>query len=156
MRRRPSTGPTATMIVLRLAKLIAMVLAEYDLTENQYRVLAFIEDGDPDLGEMSERLVMKAPNVTSLIDGLVDRGLVERTRRTDDRRRVRLLLTRAGARALDGATSEAERALAGLAELGAGSAARRLRGIESWSPSVEEAARLLRASRDRGLEGVDW
>jgi len=147
MERRPSTGPTATMIVLRLAKLIAMALVEYDLTENQYRVLAFIEDGDPDLSEMSERLVMKPPNVTSLIDGLVDRDLVERTRRTDDRRRVRLRLTKAGARALEGATREAERALSGLAQLGAGSAVRRLRGIESWAPSVEEAASLLRASR---------
>ena len=133
------------MIVLRLGKLIAMALAQHDLTENQYRALGFIDEGDPDLTEMSVRLVMKKPNLTTLIDGLVARGVVERRRRADDRRRVDLTLTKRGRALLEAASDEAERALASLAQLGDGDPQARLEAISTWGSTVEEAAALLRS-----------
>lgn len=136
------------MIVLRLGKRIEMVLAEHGLTPNQYRALGFIADGDPDLAEMSDRLVMKRPNLTALLQGLVDRGLVEKRRRDDDRRRVELVLSDAGRELFAAASKDADRALAALAALGGGDPERRLRALSSWGPTVEEAARRYREIKD--------
>ena len=140
----PPSPPTPTMIVLRLGKLIAMALARHDLTENQFRALAFIHEGDPDLAEMSVRLVTKRSNLTTLIDGLEARGLVERRRRDDDRRRVELTLTRAGLTLFRRASEEADRALVGLARLGDGDPVERMDGLGRWATTVDEAATILR------------
>jgi DNA-binding MarR family transcriptional regulator len=138
------------MIVLRLAKLVAMALAEHDLTEHQYRVLSFAAAGDADMTEMCTRLVMKPPNLSTLIDGLVARRLVERRRRHDDRRRVDLLLTSKGKRLVERATREAEDSLAGLAVLGEGTPDARMAGLDLWSTTIDEAARLLHSDRAGG------
>ncbi|MEZ5323344.1 MAG: MarR family transcriptional regulator [Microthrixaceae bacterium] len=141
-----ASTPPRPLVVLRLGKLIAMALAGHDLTENQYRALAFIDEGDVDPAEMSVRLVMKRPNLTTLLDGLERRGLVERTRRTEDRRRIELRLTPSGSSLLDDATRSANDALTRLARLGAGPAHDRLAGLDTWAEAVEEAAAILRAS----------
>lgn len=133
------------MVVLRLAKLIEMALATHDLTANQFRALAFAQDGRADLREMSVRLVTKRPNLTKLIDGLETRGLVTRVRVPTDRRRVALSLTDDGRTVLGAASAEADRALAGLAELGTGDPQDRLDALGAWTSTVEEAASLLRA-----------
>lgn len=130
--------------MLRLAKLVAMALADHDLTDTQFRVLSFAIEGDVDMGEMCVRLVMKPPNLTAVIDGLVSRGLVERHRRPDDRRRVRLQATEAGRDLVRRATEDAERALTGLATLGTGTPSGRLDGLDAWSSAVETAAAMLR------------
>jgi DNA-binding MarR family transcriptional regulator len=134
------------MIVLRLGKPIAMALARHDLTENQYRALGFIDEGDPDLTEMGTRLVVKRPNLTTLIDGLVARGLVERHRRELDRRRVDLTLTAAGKALFVAATDEADAALAAMARLAGGDPGRRLDALSAWGDVVEEGAALLRTA----------
>lgn len=135
------------MIVLRLGKLIAMALARLDLTENQFRALGFIDEGDPDLTEMSTRLVMKKPNLTTLIDGLVARGLVERRRSELDRRRVDLTLTESGEALYAAATGEADAALAAMARLGEGDPQERLDALSTWGEVVEAGAALLRTVR---------
>lgn len=152
-----ATEPTPAMIVLRLGKLIAMALARHDLTEHQFRALAFVRDGDPSLAEMSLRLVMKRPNLTTLIDGLEERGLVVRRRRADDRRRVELALTPAGLSTFLAASEEADRALAGLALLGDGDPGRRIDALRSWATTVDAAAAILSSeirsdARPRALE----
>lgn len=134
------------MIVLRLGKLIAMALARHDLTENQFRALGFIDEGDPDLTEMSTRLVTKRPNLTTLIDGLVARGLVERRRSELDRRRVDLTLTEAGQALFVAATNEADAALAAMARLADGDPRARLDALSTWGDVVEEGAALLRTA----------
>lgn len=142
------------MIVLRLGKRIEMVLAEHGLTPNQYRALGFIAEGDPNLAEMSDRLVMKRPNLTALLDGLVERGLIEKRRRSDDRRRVELVLSKAGAELFAAASEDAERALAMLASLDGRDPERRLRALSSWGPAVEEAARRYRAIKEASPSGA--
>jgi DNA-binding MarR family transcriptional regulator len=135
------------MIVLRLGKLIAIALARHDLTENQYRTLGFIDEGNTDLAEMSVRLFMKKPNLTTLIDGLEARGLVERRRRTQDRRRVDLLLTDAGRSTYEAAAESAETDLAGMARLGDRDPTALLHSLSLWASAVEGGVALLRSER---------
>ena len=140
-------GTSRTMIVLRLAKLIDMALAEHGLTENQYRALGFIEEGQADLAEIGFRLVMKKPNVATLLDGLVVRGLVAKRSRADDRRRLDLTVTKRGKAVFRAASDAAELALSGLATYGDGDPRQRLEAISLWASTVEEAAARLRSAR---------
>jgi DNA-binding MarR family transcriptional regulator len=125
--------------VIRLAKVVELLLARHGLTVNQYRMLTFADDAPP-LGEVAVRLAMKAPNVTAMIDGLVERGLLVRTRRADDRRRVDLALTASGRRVLQTAARQCNDALEQLAAKGRGDAARRLRGLDDWVEPLDRAA----------------
>lgn len=142
-----AVATSRTMIVLRLAKLIDMALAEHGLTENQYRALGFIEEGEADLSEMGFRLVMKKPNVATMLDGLVKRGLVVKRARADDRRRLDLTVTEGGRAVFRAATDAAELALTGLATYGDGNPHQRLEAISLWASTVEEAAVRLRSAR---------
>jgi DNA-binding MarR family transcriptional regulator len=136
------------LTVIRLAKVLEIVLADVGLTVNQYRVLTFAELGAPSLREMGVRLAMKPPNVSVLVDGLVDRGLVERRRHPRDGRRFDVVLTRGGTRAIRESRSRCEAALVHLA---ASPAAPKnlLRGLDGWSAALDEAALDLRARLER-------
>ena len=77
----------------------------HDLSEATYNILRVLrgvrehpEAGRDALpsGEVGDRLVTRVPDVTRLIDRLVESGLVERTRCEDDRRVVLLRITRKG------------------------------------------------------------
>src|SRR5258708_12872509 len=52
--------------------------------------------GPMTVGALAEELAISAPSATGLVDRLVDRGLVERERASDDRRTVRVSLTESG------------------------------------------------------------
>jgi DNA-binding MarR family transcriptional regulator len=56
---------------------------------------------------------MKPPNMTTLIDGLVERGFVVRSRDADDRTRQVLALTADGRRVLRDAERRSDDAIAG-------------------------------------------
>ncbi|MFG0305100.1 MAG: MarR family winged helix-turn-helix transcriptional regulator [Phycisphaerales bacterium JB040] len=51
--------------------------------------------------EIAGQMVVRVPDVTRLVDRLVDKGLVERTRCTDDRRVVYVAITKAGLKLLE-------------------------------------------------------
>jgi DNA-binding MarR family transcriptional regulator len=69
------------------------------LTYQQYNVLRIIHsDGPVAQGEIARRLFVTAPVVTRLAGSLEEAGLVERARDPNDRRSVRLTLTRSGRR----------------------------------------------------------
>jgi DNA-binding MarR family transcriptional regulator len=55
----------------------------------------------PSIGELAERLQLQHHSTVELIDRTVERGLVERHRDTDDRRRVLIRLTRQGKEVLE-------------------------------------------------------
>jgi long-chain acyl-CoA synthetase len=78
-------------------------LSEVDLSPSQYRVLSFLsEDGaNAAATALAGRMSVSKPSITALVDGLVQRGLVERRPSTDDRRRVQHVVTPAGLKALD-------------------------------------------------------
>lgn len=83
---------------------------------------------------LAERLAVRPPSITAVVDGLVSRGLVERKHAEDDRRRVAHVLTAKGEKLLATANEAVDSRLAGIAgsletdEL----TARALEGLELW------------------------
>jgi DNA-binding MarR family transcriptional regulator len=66
------------------------------------------------MGEVSRRLMVTGGNVTGLVDQLEAEGLVERFDDPDDRRAIRIRLTRAGSRWFTAMASEHEEWIAAL------------------------------------------
>lgn len=114
-----------------LGKVAEVGLAEVSLSTSQFRLLAFLAEGTAASSALAGRLTVTPPSVTAAINGLVSRGLVERSHALDDRRRVDHVITdqgrevlRAAEAAVDGILYEfveylgddelAERALEGL------------------------------------------
>jgi DNA-binding MarR family transcriptional regulator len=82
-----------------------------DLTLAQYRVLALVAAGDERSTLLAERLAVAKPTITAVVDGLVERGLVERASVAGDRRSIRLTLTRPGVASLRAIEREMVQAL---------------------------------------------
>lgn len=98
-----------------LAKQVELGLASADLSPSQYRVLGFLDERSTVSSDLAERLAVRPPSVTAVVDGLVSRGLVERRTVVADRRQVALALTTAGRRALDTADAAVSSRLADIA-----------------------------------------
>jgi DNA-binding MarR family transcriptional regulator len=83
------------------------------LTLSQLRALDFLA-GNPDaaLSAVADYVGLALPSTSTLVDGLVRRGLVARLDAPEDRRRLQLRLTGAGDRALCTALAVAQAALA--------------------------------------------
>ena len=102
-------GAMAGRVLARLAKHVDLALATVDLTLSQYRLLSFLADGEAASSRLAGLMAISPPSVTSVVDGLVARGLVERRPDPSDRRRQSLVLTASGRAALveaDGAVGE--------------------------------------------------
>lgn len=98
-------------VLARLSRIVEHALGDDDLTLSQYRLLAFLSQGDWAASALADRLDVSRPSVTGLVDGLVKRGLVERRPGVDDRRRVDHVLTPAGKQALRAADERADAAI---------------------------------------------
>ena len=63
---------------------------QYDLTMPQFNILRILRGaGDAiNVNTVKDRMIEKSPNTTRLMDKLIDKGLIERTRCEDDRRVV--------------------------------------------------------------------
>ena len=96
---RRTLGRTAAW----LAKRVEIGLGSVDLTLPQYRVLGMLDTSSALSSDLAERLAVRPPTVTSVIDGLVARGLVERRTVEGDRRRVDHVITDHGRQVLDAA-----------------------------------------------------
>ena len=105
-RARTITG--AARAVARLAKQVEIALVPLDLSLPQYRVLALLGEGSTASSVLARRLAVSPPTVTSVVDGLVGRDLVDREADPEDRRRLTLLLTREGTKLLAAADAAAE------------------------------------------------
>ncbi|HTT60271.1 MAG TPA: MarR family transcriptional regulator [Bryobacteraceae bacterium] len=68
------------------------------LAPAQHQLLLAVKayTGEPTVGDLAERLQLRHHSVVGLIDRLAECGLVRRTRAEDDRRQVRVRLTRKG------------------------------------------------------------
>jgi long-chain acyl-CoA synthetase len=106
-----TTGSPARVLA-RLSRIVEHALGDEDLTLPQYRLLAFLDQGDWAASALADRLAVSRPSITGLVDGLVKRGLVERRTGTDDRRRVDHALTAEGKAILARADEHADQALA--------------------------------------------
>ncbi len=127
------------LTVVRIAKIVEVVLGELGLTLNQYRMLTFIDRGAPPMVELGRRLAMKPPNVTTLIDGLVERGLALRAKNPEDGRRVDLSITEQGEALLLEAETRNDAVLDYLAER-SGNSEVLLDGLDSWTGVLDDVA----------------
>jgi len=115
-----TTDPTARhtgRTIARLARQVELATASVDLTLSQYRVLAILDLGCEAASKLADKLAVSRPSVTGVVDGLVARGLVERSHGDTDRRRVQLDLTPAGRLALASADAAIEQRLDRINEL---------------------------------------
>ncbi|MCL2543596.1 MAG: MarR family transcriptional regulator [Nocardioidaceae bacterium] len=82
---------------------------EHGLTHAQHQLLLAIRgsgtEGGPSVGEVAEALMVRHHTATELVDRTQQHGLVERTRSTQDARRVQLALTAEGRRVLESLTA---------------------------------------------------
>jgi len=96
---RRTLGRTAAW----LAKQVEIGLGNVDLSLPQYRILGLLDESPAVSSHLAERLAVRPPTITAVVDGLVTKGLVERRTVEGDRRRVDHVLTTAGHRVLDAA-----------------------------------------------------
>lgn len=65
-------------------------------------ILKFIaEKGEPTMKELAEQLCITAPSATSVVEGLIKSGYIERVLDKKDRRIVRITLTQSGKKELE-------------------------------------------------------
>ena len=113
MPEQPRSGPGRT--TARLARVTERALGELGLSLPQYRVLSLLDEGSAAATALADHLAVSRPNVTALVDGLVERHLVERRPDPCDRRRVSHVLTTEGRATLAAADAAVERRVADLA-----------------------------------------
>jgi DNA-binding MarR family transcriptional regulator len=83
---------------------VEAVCQEYDLQFSHYNVLRILRGVHPDghpRCDIIERMLDPSPDVTRLIDKLVDRGLVRRSQSEEDRRMTIHTITEEGLQRLD-------------------------------------------------------
>jgi DNA-binding MarR family transcriptional regulator len=74
-----------------------VVQAEHGIPLSHVQVLSMLNDGGSlSVSDISHRLGIAKPNITPLVDRLLDMGLVQRQRDETDRRVVNVLITPAG------------------------------------------------------------
>jgi DNA-binding MarR family transcriptional regulator len=130
--------------VARLSKRLEVALAGLELSLPQYRLLVFLSRRVEMASGLAGRLAVRPPTVTTLVDGMVARGLVERRPDAQDRRKVRHELTAAGRRTLAEAEQALEERLHALAaHLPAAQARRALDALELWHEALDIEAENL-------------
>lgn len=111
-KRRPFNSPAqeAYLSIQRTASVLGAdfqrILKPHGLSEATYNVLRILrgaldDGGSRTCSEVGEHMVTPVPDVTRLVDRLEARGLVRRTRTTEDRRVVRVAITDAGLHVLE-------------------------------------------------------
>ncbi|QDV68911.1 Transcriptional regulator SlyA [Rosistilla carotiformis] len=72
------------------------LFSQHDLSPQQYNALRLLQQVAPDgmqTMELGRRLISRAPDTTRMLDRLEKRGLIQRTRRAENRRVVEIGLT---------------------------------------------------------------
>lgn len=88
-----------------LRRQVAELLKDVELTPTQYNALRILRgagEGGRLIGEIGSRLVVQDPDIPRLVDRLEKRGWVTRQRQIDDRRCVRVTITKSGKKLIDG------------------------------------------------------
>ena len=136
-------GRTAAWI----AKQVELGLEEVGLSLPQYRILSLLDAGPEISSALADRLAVRPPSVTAVVDGLVARDLVERAHSEDDRRRVSHVLTASGRYLLASADDAVERRLVDICNClpSERSAKKAIDDMMLWQDA-------LRAYRDREAE----
>jgi len=132
-----------------LSKRVEVALAQVELTLPQYRVLGILAEGSAAASGLADRLAVRRPSITALIDGLVARGLVDRRQEDTDRRRVELRLTPEGISTLARADVAVDDYLIAIAgHLPDKDEAVALRSLELWARAMVESRQGPRPGGD--------
>jgi long-chain acyl-CoA synthetase len=144
-RLRVATGRT----VARLGRQVEVALAQVDLTTAQYRVLVQLGEGAEAASSLAAKLAVSRPSATAVVEGLVQRGLVDRRHSDEDRRRVSVSLTESGRRVLAEADEVVSAKLAELlAALSARQADQAVNGITLWGKAMDANKARKQATAD--------
>lgn len=102
-REFPGASRSAAEVAANLVRTADALLAEFerrrraiaDLSASAFQALAILEGADEPLAPhvIAERLLVSSASMTSLLDTLERRGLIERHDHPDDRRKVLIRLT---------------------------------------------------------------
>ncbi len=98
-----------------LSKQVELALVDAELSLPQYRVLGVLAEGAAIPSALADRLTVRRPTVTAVVDGLELRGLVQRTPGDLDRRSVTHTLTAKGQRLLTKANHAVDARLTDIA-----------------------------------------
>jgi MarR family transcriptional regulator, lower aerobic nicotinate degradation pathway regulator len=85
---------------------LAKAASGHDLSMTQTRLLGVLRDRQPGMNELAKVLELDKSSVTGLVDRAERRGLVKRTISTEDRRAVRVSLTKQGRQLVDQVADE--------------------------------------------------
>jgi len=131
-----------------LSKRVEVALTQVDLTLPQYRVLGILIEGSAAASGLADRLAVRPPSITAIIDGLVARGLVDRRHEEGDRRRIALRLTPDGVRIVAEANRTVDAYIASIAAtLPADDEAMALRSLELWGQALSNFHQLRAVSQ---------
>jgi DNA-binding MarR family transcriptional regulator len=146
---------TVGWAVARLARHVEVALAPLDLSPAQYRMLVQIARGTDASSSLALKLAVSAPSVTTVVEGLVQRGAVERAHSVEDRRRIALALTATGQELLVRAETALEGKLEAIAnELDEdGQASEALAALSLWGRALDRARARRHAERQRPAGG---
>lgn len=138
-----------------LSKRVEVALGTVDLTLPQFRVLGILAEGSSAASMLADRLAVRRPSITALVDGLVARGLVDRRQEDADRRRVALRLTKNGERILAEADKAVDEYIASLAGyLPTKEEAMALRSLELWGQAMVASRQVPKtATSDDAAKG---
>jgi long-chain acyl-CoA synthetase len=132
-----------------LSKRVEVALAQVELTLPQYRVLGILAEGTAAASGLADRLAVRRPSITALVDGLVARGLVDRRQEDADRRRVEVRLTPEGVSTLARADEAVDEYLIAIAgHLPDKEEAMALRSLELWARAMVESRQGPRQAGD--------
>jgi long-chain acyl-CoA synthetase len=117
---------------------VEIALATIDLTTAQYRTLTQLGEGAEASSSLAAKLAVSRPTVTAVVEGLVERGLVDRRHSDEDRRRVSVNLTESGRQMLARADEVVSAKLADvLAAVSPRQAAQAVNGIVQWGSALD-------------------
>jgi long-chain acyl-CoA synthetase len=146
-------APGPGRIAAWLAKMVEVALAPVDLTMPQYRVLSILADGSEAASGLANRLAVRPPSVTAIVDGLVARGFVDRRQEDSDRRRVALRITDEGARVVAQADRAVNDQLTGIAgHLSNTDRALALKSLELWGQALAASREARKAAEAKAAE----
>lgn len=134
--------PGRALTIIGLGRAVELAVRDAGLTSARFRALSLVAADISSSGLIARFLDVTPPTVTSVMDGLVNDGLVERHPGEVDRRRVDYSLTPRGSSALDAANAAASAALTSLAEtLSPTERGEAFEGLDRWTSAIDDRRR---------------
>ena len=139
----------------RLGRHVEIALGKAGLTMAQYRALSQLDEGPEASSSLAAKLAVSRPSVTTVVDGLVERGLVDRGSTAADRRSVSVALTDSGRRVLAQADEAVQSRLADILAEAADDEAEALAvaGLERWRAAMDARRRMASKAGEQAASG---